>query len=324
MIDESKRRRGLGGSEVPAIFGADPRRTGFDVWLSKTGQLPPYAPNIQMRLGKLMERPLLELYREQTGRNVEPMFERTFTHPERPWQLYSPDGLVVDEQRGVEIKVVFWDMAHEWGDPPDEVPLRVELQCWHYMAALDYPVWDVFACINGDVKLYTVERDPEAEAIMLEREREWVERFLVRGEHPPIQHSEMAKDWLLRMYPRHKKPDLRPADEQEISLLEKYVDTRLQKDAAEDRCDELETTLKAAIGEREGLTWADGRFTWRMCKGRTVTNWEAIARGLLKLVDEETQKHLLDVQTYTKPGTRRIGLYSSRYREAVKEAAAVA
>ena len=297
MMDESKRRQGLGGSEVPAIFHADPRRTPFDLWLLKTGQLQPTAPSLRMRLGKMIE---------------------------RPYQIYSPDGIVPDQRRGVEIKVVFQDFAHEWGEPPNEVPLRVELQVWHYMSALDYPLWDVYACISGDMKLYTIERDPEAEAVMLEREREWVERYIVRGEHPPLEHSEDAKRWLLKSFPTHKRPDLRPAEGKEIDLLEEYVSLRIREKLLEGRKDELETNLKAAIKDREGLEWDDGRFTWRTRKGKTSTNWEAVARGLMGLVPEDVQETLLKLHTHTGAGTRAIGLVSERYREAVKEGAAVA
>ena len=325
MIDQSKRRYGLGGSEVPVIFGADRRRTQFDLWLQKTGEVEPTPPSLRMRLGKMIERPLLDLYREETGRNVEPLFERTFIHPHRPFQISSPDGLIVDQKRGVEIKVVFQDFEHAWGDPPDEVPDWVELQCWHYMAHFEYPVWDVFACIGGDMKLYTVYRDPEAEAILLEREREWVERYLVRGERPPLEHSEGAKQWLLKTFPSHKRPDLRPAAPEEITLLEEYVDVRIKEKLAEGRKDELETLLKLAIADREGLEWDGGRFTWRTRRGKTETNWKAIALPLLKLVeDEEKRTTLLALHTRTAPGTRAIGLVSDRYKEAVKEGAEVA
>jgi putative phage-type endonuclease len=325
MIDQSKRRYGLGGSDVPVIFGADPYgRTQFDLWLQRTGQVEPTPPSLQMRLGKKVEAPLMDLYREETGRNVEPMFDRTFIHPERPFQIATPDGLIVDEQRGVEIKMVFHDFAHAWGDPPYEVPDWVELQTWHYMAFYGYPAWDVYACVEGDLRLYTVERDPKNEAIMLEREREWVERYLIRGEHPPLEHSEAANRWLLKTYPTHKRPDLRPAEPDEIKLLDEYVDLRIKEKLAERRTDELETLLKLAIADREGLEWEDGRFTWRTRKGRTSTNWEAIARGLKEYVSEEDWNTLLGLQTRTAGPTRAIGLVSDRYKEAVKEGAEVA
>ena len=315
MIDHKLRRLGLGGSEIGAIFGVDPYRDAFAVWAAKKSDQPPDPPNERMIAGHILEPAVLKLYAIKTGREVE-YCDVTSQVPERPWQVYTPDALVRGERRGVDAKVVSWDQRRKWGDTVEEIPDHIQLQaCW-YMSAMDYEAWDIAAFMgDGFPHIYTVIRDIELERVVLARAEEFYCRYLVGDEVPAIGASPAAAIWLQQAFPHHKRPDLRPATEPEVAMLEQYAQLRVeQKEMAEERA-ELENLIKLAIREREGLVWFGGKFTWRKTKDRTITNWEAIARGLLTQVDPDTREALLSMHTYVKAGYRRVLLDSDLLRE---------
>jgi predicted phage-related endonuclease len=308
MIDPEIRRLGIGGSEIGAIFGVDSNRDAFSVWAAKKGGLPPSEPDERMRIGKALEPGVLELYEYVTGRSVK-YCDQTSVHPERPWMVYTPDALCIAERRGVDAKVVAWDQRRLWGPTVDDIPERITLQCWWYMAALDYDVWDVAALVgDGLPRVYEIRRDREGERVMLQRVEEFWRRFIVGDDMPPIGTSTHAGAWLQRAFPRHQSPDLRTATDEEMLLLGRYAAVRVTEKAAKDARAELENRIKLAIGDREGLVWPTGKFTWRKTKDKIVTDWKSMAKGLAQqyLADDEARATLTGIYTRPEEGQRRI------------------
>jgi predicted phage-related endonuclease len=323
MIDPNNLRKiGIGGSEVAALFDADEYRDQFSVWASKKGGLKrgDEPPNIRMVVGKALEQGVLELYTYVTGRKIQ-YCDETFQHPERPYQIYTPDAFCVGERRGVDAKVVFWDQRRKWGLDADQIPMRVQLQAFWYMSALDYDLWDICALVGeGEPRVYTIHRDREAERVMLARVEEWYQRYLVGNDRPPIGSSEEASRWLQQTYPAHKRPDLRWAVPEEIEILERYVQVRLAQKALSAEQDALETQIKDAIKDREGLQWDEGIFTWRKTKDGVKVDYKSMAIGLLHAVkDPEARAELLALYTTPKPGTRRIRIDHDALRSQQQE-----
>ena len=242
---------------------------------------------------------------------------QTHQHPQRRFQIFTPDGLCPTERRGVEAKVVDWHQQRQWGDSADEIPERVRLQCWWYMSALDYPVWDVVALIGGRPRVYTVERDLVVEAAMLQRVEEWYERFIVGNERPPLTGSWESNRWLQTTYPTHRRPDIRPATEPEIELLWRYAEARVARQESEELCDTLANEIKAAIKEAEGIEWSEGRFTWRKARDSRVTDWQGLAWAVLVhfMKDNTERDRLVSEYTTEKPGFRRIHFTHADVRE---------
>jgi predicted phage-related endonuclease len=308
MIDPQIRRLGIGGSDVGAIFGVDQYRDAFSLWAEKRGDLPKSAPNDRQIIGSALEPGVLKLYTHVTGREVRYVNE-TSRHPARPWMVYTPDALCIDERRGVDAKVVAFDQRRKWGATSDDIPMGIQLQCWYYMAALDYDVWDVAALVgDGMPRVYPIIRDLEAERVMLARVEEFYQRFIAGDEMPPIGGSETAAIWLQQAFPMHKRPDLRDATEDEIVLMTEYAGVRVMESELKRTRKELENNIKLAIADREGLIWEHGKFTWRKTKDTPKTNWESIARGLMfeYVKDESLRTTLLEMHTRVKPGPRRI------------------
>ena len=102
--------------------------------------------------------------------------------------------------------------------------------------------------------------------------------------------------------------------------MDEYADVRLLRQDAKEQCDKMENQIKLAIGNREGLEWPGGNFTWRKTKDGEKVNWESLARGLLNEKDAELQKTLLGIHTEPKPGERRMRFVS--YARDVRDDAA--
>jgi len=308
MIDHAIRRRGLGGSDIGAIFGLDHYRDAFDVWAEKKGNSgPPLPPTLSQKIGIEFQSALLAVYAYMTGHEVQEVDE-TFTLAEQPWMVYSPDALCQDERRGVDAKVVFWERRHEWGEEADDIPYSVELQAAWYMACTSYPAWDIIALVAGHPRIYSLTRDRELESMIVARAKEWYDRFILGDERPAIGGGDGAARWLERTFPVHKRPDMRVATEEEILWLEDYAKVRLLQKTCEHQRDELENRLKFAVGAREGLAWSGGKFTWRKSKDSKITDWQSLALGLLTthIKEDKSRQELLEFYTRVIPGSRRI------------------
>ncbi len=324
MIDHSVRRMCVTSTDVGPIFGVDGYRDAFDVWTSKHGHAPPFPATPRMLLGKDLEQGIVQAYSRITGKLVE-WTDRTMQHPERPWMAASPDGLVYSEgrslERGVDAKLVFWDQRGKWGAGPDDIPEGIQLQMWWMMAVCNVESWDIAAWVGEDApRIYEIERNAEAERVVIAKCEEWHRRYIVGNEVPPISGSANATAWLQQAFPRHKRPDMRTATDEEIDLLEEYGHVReVQKEATERRY-EMENQIRLAVGDREGLEWPGGKFTWRTTKDKTTVDWETLADGILRTrVTPEERKMLIDLYTTVTPGARRIHFVSKIYKVAESE-----
>jgi len=308
MIDNNIRKLGIGGSDVAALFGADPYKDAFAVWAAKKGGVE-QEPDDHMLVGSVLEPAVLDLYGRITRRDVE-YCNITHQHPTRPFQVYSPDALVRGQRLGVEAKVAYGPERAAWGWEGEDVPTRVLFQVWYYMSAMDYPKWDVVALLgDGLPRIFTVERlDTLHEEVMLRRVEEWWLRYIVGDERPPFGDPDDAHRWLAKAYPTHKKPDMRDATPEEAVLLDEYVALSVTLRTANKKRDAIAVQIEDAIKNKEGLNWDGNAFTWRKTKDSQEVNWEALATGLLHgfVKDEEQRATLISMHTNTVAGFRRI------------------
>lgn len=201
-----QRRTGIGGSDAAAALGQSPHMTSTELYHIKVGT--PIAPRDtdeeRTDFGHLMENVIAAQY----ARRYDVKLRRKnaiVRHPKYPWMLANVDRLVEGKRRGVEIKNVdglAYRFNDEWGDEgTDAVPVAYLLQCCHYMVVLDYPEWDLAACIGGNrLATYHLVRDPELEEMLIDGEREFWQH--VQEHQPPeldYRHA-TAIPFLKRLY----------------------------------------------------------------------------------------------------------------------------
>src|SRR5580765_137563 len=214
MINREVRNRCIGASEIAAVCGLDSYTTAMDLYLSKRYGFEG-APSARARKGKHLERGILAMYAEDTGRTVQ-YLDETHQSEGYPFLAVTPDALCENEPRGVDAKLAGPDRRDEWGETEEDLPARVLCQAHAYLADYDYEVWDIAVLVGfDDFRIYTIHRERELEEIMLDLAAAFHRRYIAGDEIPDIGGSTLATRWLQQTYPKHKKPDMRPATEAE-------------------------------------------------------------------------------------------------------------
>jgi predicted phage-related endonuclease len=311
------RLRGLTSTDMGAIFGVDPDRDLDSVHaVKKRGVVLPPIP-WRWELGQYLETAVMDIFEAKTGHKVEKLFDKTFQHPKYPHIMATPDALLLDENSGADAKVCSWDQRHKYGESADEIPDRVALQVVTCMEVMQRDSWYI-ALLSGDqFRAIRINRDPEfGEWLMTEATRIW-RKYFEGDERPPVGGSRITSMWLQQAYPKHKRPDIRVATDEEVEMLTQYGNLRMEQKALMKARATMENQLKDAIKDREGLEWPGGKFTWRKAKDSQEIDWQSMAIALRThyIQDEEARAKLTADYTRLKPGVRRIYFKSDQFVE---------
>lgn len=139
------RRHGLGGSDAAAVAGLNPYAGPWSVWADKVGlDVPEREVSEAMRWGTLLEPVIVSEAAERFGLDVAPS-PGLVGHPEREWQLATPDGLVGDDAL-IEVKSVGARQEDAWeSGPPD----MYWTQGLHYCAVTGRATVHFVALVGG-------------------------------------------------------------------------------------------------------------------------------------------------------------------------------
>lgn len=191
MITDKQREarmKSLGSSDAPVILGVDPFRTPYDLWLQKTSRVPQTKENDAMRLGSVLEIPLLQLAGERIGaRVVRPSSAFVGCYP---YLKANIDGMVGEAKRGSDIVEVKTTSSTEgWGtEGTDQVPDRVRVQVAFQMSCASANLAHI-ACLTGafglQFKMYRIPYDADFCGYVMERCDAWWRKHIEGGEPPP-------------------------------------------------------------------------------------------------------------------------------------------
>lgn len=302
------RKKGLGGSDIAAVFGLSPWRTAVDLWLDKTGQTedaPADDPsrNLALYIGSALEGLAADLYADRHG--------VTIFQPHLPIvngimqadidRIVVPTGKqVIDVVRGggihaetgLECKT---SSQRKW----EEVPDYYQVQAQWYMGLcpelqrFDFPV--IFLGLGKEYEDYRVTRDKDAIAALQDGAREWWQKHIVEGVKPePTNEADCRKLWRVST---DRRAIATPKAASAIESLRAIAAQTKDLEAEEER---LRSIVMTAMGDADTLLGADGKklCTWKSSKGRSVTDWEAVATAV-GVTDEAIAAH-----TTVKPGNR--------------------
>ncbi len=200
-----ERRRGIGASDAPAVVGLSPWASPLSLWVDKT-RVPDYehADDMSepMRWGHVLESAIAREHARRLGLRLAAS-PGILAHPQLPWMRATPDFLVVDRTREpvelMEVKTASAFRTEEWADeaPPDHVVIQV----LHQLAVTGDRRCHVAALVGGNQpRHWLIERDEDAIAMLIDREREFWDR-VQRGVPPdPIGHDADAEA-LAALYP---------------------------------------------------------------------------------------------------------------------------
>lgn len=293
-----ERRRGIGSSDAPATVDLDPRRSRLELWAEKVGHIDPPEENRWMRIGKLSEPLVAQLYEEETGRRVRRR-RQMLQHPDHPVIRASLDR--VAGRRVVEIKKAH--DARAWGrSGSDDVPPYVFVQVQHQLLVTGYEIADVAVLIGGDdLRVYPIGADDTIQSRLVGRELALWDCVLTQTPPTDIDGSAAAQRYVNARYPEDTGHQLIP-DAALIDLVEQYRDARAWAALAERESTRLENAIKSRMGTAAVVEGPGWRITWRNAKPSLVIDWEAVAR------DAAPARRLtaaIKAHTTTKPGSRR-------------------
>lgn len=284
------RSAGVGASESPAILGLDPYNSAHAVWERKLGLAEERPDTFHTERGDFLEPGLRAWASKRLGVEFKPC--KTMAHPEHPLVLATPDGVWREGRRiveGLELKAPGPRTWHEWGDGDDDVPLRYVVQAEQGMLVTGARRWRVGALIDGDLRLYTIHRDPELDAFLVQSIDEFWKRYVETKTPPPVDGSKAAHEWLARRFPNASKEWLTPTQ----SIAEdvaKLSDAERALEQAEKHRELIVQRIKEFLGEAHGVEVPGvGKATWGSVKGRTSVDWEALAKHLGATEQHEAQ-----------------------------------
>ena len=315
MDDWVEKRKGkISASNVAAILGLKPfGKTPIDAWQQIMGYAPPAPDKPAFRMGRKVESVIAELYAEEAGVELVTLKD-PMIHPLLPWLCGTPDRLILGQPKGLEIKNVGQHMARGWGEPgTDEIPDYYLTQVAIYMAITGYDAFDVVASLAGAYPVvYPVCRDEELENKILKALDEWYVLHIAGNTPPEPDGTSNYTEYLKHRWPRNEKP-LRTADPMIELAMANLDEARRDCNEAEERKALYENTIKAYIGDADGVQGGCGSITWKAAKDSKKVDYEGITSLLFKLsgVQEVLQKHELTssiiVSDYTLiiPGSRR-------------------
>jgi putative phage-type endonuclease len=283
----------IGGSDLSALVGLNPYRSSWDVYRRVVEGVDTPDTKV-MRRGRLMEPVIRTLLAEDYQLNL--LGSRRVKDEKRPWLRLSLDDVHLDGvELPVECKSVSFFAASQYGEEgTDQVPEEHVCQVQAYMHGLRAPRGLLGALIGlDDLRLFELKADEELQAALLAAgDRFWVDHVLKKVP-PAIDASPACSEWLASRFPKNNGAMLEATPEAR-HVAERLRVARFQKQVAEEREKEARNRLVALIGGADGMDGPGFKVTYRAVKGRTATDWEAVAQEA-KVPESLIQKH-------TKPG----------------------
>ena len=264
---EQWRRGGLGSSEVAATLGEHPHMTERALALRKRGLAPDVTQTAAMSWGHRMEEVGAQEYAARTGRTLLP--SRTVTNARWPHLYATPDRFVQGERRGVELK---------WTRLWDEPPRHVRMQALGQMGIGDLDMVDVVRMGPYGEPTWTtiVPRDDQEVGVLLDWAEEWFCRFVLGDELPDPDGSEAS----IRYAQAVLGAGPMDATDEQSRLMGRLRQARQDADAAAAEEALVRDLLCRSMAGHDEVRGSGFRVLWRESKGRTTTDWKAVANGL--------------------------------------------
>lgn len=253
------RKSGIGGSDAGAVCGLNPYRTAMQVYQDKVSEEIEEMDNEAMRQGREFEDYVAKRFMEATGKKVR-RANAMFYNEENPFMLADVDRMVVGENAGLECKTASPYMADKWKD--GNIPLSYQIQCYHYMAVCNADAWYLAVVIYGrEFKYYKIERDEAVIADLIQIEKTFWEKHVMKQQIPDPDGSKLA-DSVIAEYYKNSIADTIPLTgfneklerRQELSELIGRMDMEKKK---------IEQELKLYLGENERAENEQFMVSWK-------------------------------------------------------------
>lgn len=178
------RKRYIGGSDAAAVIGMNPFSSPFALWAEKTGKVPGFEGNLATDVGAYLEEFIAQRFAKETGKKVR-RCNFSLINDKYWWAIADIDRDIVGEDAGLECKSTSALNLKRFKN--GEYPENYYVQCVHYLAVTGKARWYLTVLIgNSDFRMYTIERDEEEIAALMEAERNFKEKYVDADQAPPV------------------------------------------------------------------------------------------------------------------------------------------
>lgn len=264
------RAKGIGSSDISAILGLSRYQTPWQLYLRKTGQLPPDPDNQYTEWGRRLEPVVLDAWEEQTGL-VARRSNRMVTHRRVVWARCEVDAWAqepadpMDTLGSIDAKTAStW--ARDWST--DDVPAGYAAQVqWQMEVANVDRAW-IAALIGGnDFRVYELYRDRSLGEHLLERASEFWER--VQTGNPPDPDGEQSTTEVLNRIYASVDADIVHVGRSAVDYAADYWRAHGVVKSAEEAKNEAGNRLRALMKTSDTAVH----------DGQTVATWKLQERG---------------------------------------------
>jgi putative phage-type endonuclease len=293
------RRAGVTASEIAAVMGLSPWESPFSLYWRKANAWDT-GDNEFMSAGRHLEDAIADWWIAEND-PIENLVMRPaglYAHPERPWQLATPDRLLHLDQcvcgaRGdllcsclpndgpllalLECKWVAhsWD---GWGEPgTDDIPVYYRAQCLWQADVMGVDEVHLAALGPGGFRAYRVRRDEKDLRVMRAAGLAF-HRSIENGDAPDVDSHSATADALKRVFPGVGDGPI----EVPVELAEGYRRARLLKKRLTTQIDRYEARIRAVLGD----TYSRAECGGRLVASRSVFERTATDEDELNALDQ--------------------------------------
>lgn len=269
------RKKGIGGSDVPAILGFSKYKTPLDIYFDKINpEIIELQPNAKMIAGKKLEDVVADWFAEETGLSVRKK-NNLITHKQHPFLIGNVDRVISENNiPGIlEIKTTSSYVASSWD--AGEVPLHYFAQLQHYLNITGYSFGFFAVLIDGyDFRIYRQERDEEFIQMMLQPLfKFW---YCVENKIPP---APINREEVQRLFPKHFEGNFIEASEDTFKTYMNLKEIRTQLKELEAKEETLKDSLCKVIRDAEGITYNGNKIiTWKQSKDKLIFDKETFKK----------------------------------------------
>lgn len=270
------RESGIGASEVAGVIGLSPWETPFSLWLRKTGQIPPIEETQAMKMGKLLEPVIAQLWEDETGFKVVKASagDIIYQDPEHTWRIVTPDRFAheINPATGKKSKCLLEFKSTSQDFDPDDLPPYYVAQCQFQMLVTGVHVNYLCWLTNGRYYNHArLEFDKEfAEFIAGRVDEFWLDN--VKGGKEPDLTT--VSDYVYK----GSTPDTSiEADSEAVFDIGELRETNESIASLEAKQEALKDKLKLFMGENEALTF----------NGQVLATWKTNKRGRTFLLKKQ-------------------------------------
>lgn len=288
MIDRTewleRRRKGIGGTDAPAILGLSRYRSAIDVWEDKLGLSAERAQTAPMRWGLALEDAIADAYQEETGRRVRRVGIRRAKHVRDFPMIGSIDRMTylsTAPVRVVELKTSRssdgWAGREEWPDLPPEkrVPADYYVQVQHYLEVVEADVADVAVLFSGsDFRVIEIPRDVDFGADLRAEESTFWNVNVLGEVQPEVTADDL--DFLSRRYPvsadeeKVATPELAALVDEIVAIDDQVKDLERSRNERRAKVEEYLGTAAKLLTPRASVRWRSHdvtRTAWKEYAG---------------------------------------------------------